>query len=904
MNAPATSAAVKTTCPYCGVGCGVLARPDGFGGTAVQGDGAHPANLGRLCSKGSALGETMSLDDRLLYPMVRSDGGTHSRVTWDAALEKMATGFKATVDRYGPDAVAFYVSGQLLTEDYYVANKLMKGFIGSGNIDTNSRLCMASSVAGHKRAFGSDTVPGCYEDLDTADLLVLTGSNAAWCHPVLFQRMLANKRERGARIVVIDPRRTATADEADLFLPIAPGTDQILFAGLLCSLDDVGLVDHSFVERNTNGFSDALETARKLAPSLEAVASRCEVDLETLKTFFSWFCKTEKSVTLYSQGVNQSTQGTDKVNAITNCHLASGRIGKPGMGPFSLTGQPNAMGGREVGGLANQLAAHMGFDEEDVNRVGRFWNTGSVASRPGLKAVDLFEAVAQRRVRALWIMCTNPAVSMPRADAVRAALRELDMLVVSDAVVGADTLVEAAHVVLPAATWGEKDGTVTNSERRISRQRGFLALPGEVKPDWWAISELGRRMGFADAFDYTKPADIFREHAELSAFENDGSRDFDLSGLTGLTDADYDALEPIQWPVRSLADGGTKRLFSDGGFFTRDQRANMIAVEDALSLRSQQPGFPLLLNTGRVRDHWHTMTRTGKAPRLGAHVEEPFVSVHPADAVQAGIPEGGFVRVSTPFGRAILRASVTDRQRCGEIFAPIHWTADTSSDGRVGALAKSDFDPISGQPEMKATPAAIEPVDFSAHGFLLRRSQIDMPSGMLWSRTSVVDGFGYRFAMTALSSSWREYARQLLTPAADTGLVELFDEAQGWYRAALVNDGRLDACVFIAQHADALPRWEWLKEQLGTAELSAGARRALLAGRPAEAGADQGPIVCACYGVGKLKICRAIQDDGLDTVEAIGQALKAGTNCGSCVPELRTLIADSSAQKETADSAA
>src|SRR3977135_282404 len=426
------ASATRTTCPYCGVGCGVLATSDDNGGAAISGDPDHPANLGRLCSKGSALGETLGLADRLLFSMIRCRKGTMERVAWTDALDHVANRFAHIVKRDGPGAVGFYLSGQLLTEDYYVANKLMKGFIGSANVDTNSRLCMASSVAGHRRAFGADTVPGCYEDLDEADLLVFVGSNAAWCHPVLFQRMLANKRERGARMVVIDPRRTATAESADLFLPIAPGTDTALFCGLLAHLADTGALDYAYINSHTGGFAAALARAPGIAPDLAAPAKATGPSPPDVATFFEWFVATARTVTCTSQGVNQSAQGTDKVDAIINCHLATGRIGRPGMGPFSLTGQPNAMGGREVGGLANQLAAHMNFTPPEIDRVRRFWKAPNIATHEGLKAVQMFEAVARGEIKALWVMATNPAVSLPRASAMREAMKKLELFVISE----------------------------------------------------------------------------------------------------------------------------------------------------------------------------------------------------------------------------------------------------------------------------------------------------------------------------------------------------------------------------------------------------------------------------------------------------------------------------------------
>src|SRR6195256_4554509 len=566
--------AVSTTCAYCGVGCGILATPDGRGGAAISGDPDHPANFGRLCSKGSALGETLGLEDRLLYPMIRCDKGTLERVAWSDALDHVAHRFQHIIARDGPGAVAFYLSGQLLTEDYYVANKLMKGFIGSANVDTNSRLCMASSVAGHRRAFGADTVPGCYEDLDEADLLVLVGSNAAWCHPVLYQRMLANKQQRGARIVVIDPRRTDTVGEDDLFLGLKPGTDTALFSGLLVYLTDHGALDRDYIERHTTGFEDAIARARSMAGSIGATALATGLSEQDVAAFFQMFANTPRVVTMYSQGVNQSAQGTDKVNAIVNCHLATGRIGKPGASPFSLTGQPNAMGGREVGGLANQLAAHMAFTPHDIDRVRRFWKAPRIATHEGLKAVQMFEAIARGEIKALWVVGTNPAVSLPNADAARDALKKLELFVVSENVISNDTVDAGAHVLFPAQAWGEKSGTVTNSERCISRQRAFLSSPGEARPDWRIIGEIAKRLGFGASFDFSSAADIFREHAALSAFENDGNRDFDIGGLKALSDEGFDTMAPVQWPIRLDAQPQA-RFFAEGGFFANEGKAKL-----------------------------------------------------------------------------------------------------------------------------------------------------------------------------------------------------------------------------------------------------------------------------------------------------------------------------------------
>jgi assimilatory nitrate reductase catalytic subunit len=888
MDLSLTVPPVRTTCPYCGVGCGVLASPDGEGGTRIAGDPDHPANFGRLCSKGSALGETLSFEGRLLHPMMREGNGPLAQASWDMALDRVARGFRETLDRNGPEAIAFYVSGQLLTEDYYVANKLMKGFLGSANIDTNSRLCMASSVAGHKRAFGADTVPGCYADLDSADLLVLTGSNAAWCHPILHQRMVKNRKERGARIVVVDPRRTATAEDADLVLQIAPGTDGVLFSGLLAHLAAQRGLDRAFIEQCTTGFEAALARALDIAPDAETVARTCGMAREDVDTFFDWFRATENVVTLYSQGVNQSSQGTDKVNAIINCHLATGRIGRPGAGPFSLTGQPNAMGGRETGGLANQLAAHMDFAPADVDRVRRFWNAPAMAETPGLKAVDLFEAIEQGTIKALWIMATNPIVSLPRADAMRDALGKLDLLVVSEAVASNDTLAARPHVLLPAATWGEKDGTVTNSERRISRQRAFLMPPGEAKSDWWIVCEVAKRLGFGRAFAYRYPYEIFREHAALSAFENDGTRDFDLSGLSTLTVHDYNELAPIQWPVSEPFSGGQERLFANGRYFTPDGRARFVSIEKPALAEPPAGPFPYLLNTGRVRDHWHTMTRTGKSPRLGGHIDEPFVSISPLDAVSLALEDGGLAKLTSAHGSAVLRVRMSEGQRRGEVFAPMHWNDETASHARLGAVVHPLRDPHSGQPDLKATPVNIRPVHFPAHGFLLSRSPLSLPEDFWWARATVAGGTLTRFATETKPQGWEALAHGLLDTAG--AVIELHDHGQGTYRAACVRENRLQACIYLAGSDRALPGLDWLKRQLALPRLDAIARKALLAGRAPDGMADTGPVICACFGVGLATLHDLIWSGAATTVEAVGEHLKAGTNCGSCQPEIKKLI--------------
>src|SRR5882724_7507393 len=876
--------AVSTTCAYCGVGCGILATPDGRGGAAISGDPDHPANFGRLCSKGSALGETLGLANRLLYPMIRCDKGSMERVAWSDALDHVAHRFQHIIARDGPGAVAFYLSGQLLTEDYYVANKLMKGFVGSANVDTNSRLCMASSVAGHRRAFGADTVPGCYEDLDEADLLVLVGSNAAWCHPVLYQRMLVNKQQRGARIVVIDPRRTDTVGEDDLFLGLKPGTDTALFAGLLAHLADNGALDRDYVDRHTTGFEDAIARARSMAGSVRSTALATGLSEPDVATFFQMFANTPRVVTAYSQGVNQSTQGTDKVNAIINCHLATGRIGKVGASPFSLTGQPNAMGGREVGGLANQLAAHMTFTPPDIDRVRRFWKAPRIATHEGLKAVQMFEAIARGEIKALWVMGTNPAVSLPDADAARAALKKLELFVVSENVRSNDTLNAGAHVALPAQAWGEKSGTVTNSERRISRQRAFLAPPGEAKPDWWILGEIARRLGFGAAFDFGSAADVFREHAALSAFENDGRRDFDIGALKSLSDEAFDAMAPAQWPAREHAPP-QQRFFAEGGFFANDYKARFIAP-DIPALRTETTaGRPLRLNTGRIRDQWHTMTRTGISPRLGQHLPEPFVEIHPDDAVRFGIVDDSFARVVTDYGQCTLKVAVSERQQRGMLFAPIHWSEANASTARVGALVAPFTDPFSGQPENKATPASIVPYEYVFRGFVLSRVRLELPPHVWWARVTVAGGYGYLFADNADLARWQSW----LCSIAGSDLAEYKDFGGGVYRAASFAGDRIATCLFIGPARDA-GDWNVVKSLFALDALSEDQRRMLLSGESIDGIENCGPIVCACFGVGRTTILAAIAA-GARTVGEIGVQLKAGTNCGSCIPEMKRLIA-------------
>ncbi|WP_417718605.1 molybdopterin-dependent oxidoreductase [Salipiger sp.] len=859
---------VRSTCPYCGVGCGVILRPDGHGGMDVRGDPDHPANLGRLCSKGSALGETVGLGERLLTPRVMGQDSD-----WDSALDLVAEKFRRTIAEHGPDSAAFYVSGQLLTEDYYVANKLMKGFIGSANIDTNSRLCMASTVAGHKRAFGTDTVPGTYEDLELADLVVLTGSNLAWCHPVLFQRIVAAKKARPAmKVVVIDPRRTSSCDIADMHIALKAGTDVALFNGLLASIYEQGGTDAAFL-RNVEGFDGALAAASNDDPGVTGLS---EADL---RAFYKLWIRTEKVVTVFSQGVNQSSSGTDKVNAIINCHLATGRIGKPGCGPFSVTGQPNAMGGREVGGLANMLACHLDLENADHrNAVHDFWSSPTIADQPGHKAVDMFEAVHAGRIKALWIIHTNPAVTMPDADRVRDAIAGCDFVVVSDITAATDTA-RLAHVVLPAAAWGEKDGTVTNSDRTISRQRPALPVPGMARPDWEILAEVGRRMGWVSAFDYESPAEIFREYAALSGIAGGFGKDFDISAKAELSDHDYAVMPPFRWPASGTRQGG--RFFADGAFFTPSGMGRMLGVSWRPPVSRPDADFPYRFNTGRIRDQWHTMTRTALSPRLSAHLAEPFLEIHPEDAAAQGIAEADLVEVRSVTGRSILRALLTDRVQRGDVFAPIHWTGETAPSARIDAVVAAVTDPVSGQPESKASVVAVAPFRAAWYGFAISSDDMVLRSDY-WALARTGTGWRAELAGTETPADWETEARRLFAlPDAEAQVV--VDTARGTARIAFHDGDRLLAALFVSRQPVRVMRSH-------LAGLPGQDAPHVLTGRAPADQPDPGPIVCSCFNVGVNQILEAIETGGAISVDAVGTALQAGTNCGSCRPEIAVLL--------------
>lgn len=897
----------KTTCPYCGVGCGVDVNVQHKAhGTMVKvaGDIDHPSNFGRLCIKGSNLADTLGLETRVLEPMLgRKD---HRQVTpWEAAIEKIATQFQHCIDQYGRDSIAFYVSGQLLTEDYYVVNKFVKGYLGTANIDTNSRLCMSSAVAAHKRAFGEDIVPASYEDFEHTDMVVLVGSNTAWCHPVLYQRIMQAKSQNpDLFVVVVDPRFTSTCEQADLHLPILPGQDVALFNGLFQHLYQNNHVDHKFVEKHAEGL-EALLAASESEQDIHELVKRTGISAEKLQLFFDKFAQTEKVMTLFSMGVNQSSQGVNKANSIINCHLLTGKIGKLGAAPFSMTGQPNAMGGREVGGLANMLAAHLDIDNPShQSLVQSFWKSPTIATQTGLKAVDLFQAIESGKIKAVWIMATNPVVSLPDADQVKRALDNCEFVVISDICAQTDTTAYA-DVLLPALGWGEKDGTVTNSERRISRQRAFLAPPKQAKADWWAVCEVAKKLGF-NGFDFSNACDIFNEHAALSAYQNasieqrdqvEHFRYFNLKGLMNLSVDEYNHLRPIQWPVWEKSQGiAVEQLFDRGDFSHKNKKAKLIATLAIDPVHTISEDYPLILNTGRIRDQWHTMTRTGLSANLTTHRAEPFCEIHPNDALKFGIQDKALVEVRSEWGSCVLRVTLDQGVRRGQIFAPIHWTEQVASDARIGKVVNPVVDAISGEPEFKHTPVAIQTFHTTWQGVLYVREgveqhiQTSLQQCAWWAKIKTAKAFRYEIAARQSFDQTQNNLKNFLPFIDETyEWLSLEDRSSQLSHSVILQDGILIASLYIAP-ADLLPDRDWVAGLFKRERLSALHRKALLAGTPISATNSDGPLVCSCFKVGKNKIIEAIKTQNITHEKQVTACLKAGGNCGSCLPEIRGLI--------------
>ena len=680
MCRASTMRETRSTCPYCGVGCGVIIESQDDQITGVRGDPDHPANFGRLCTKGSTLHHTASaaitMQSRLLQPMQRLERGSAPRpVTWDAALDLATERFASTIERHGPDSVGFYLSGQLLTEDYYVFNKLAKGLIGTNNVDTNSRLCMSSAVAGYKLTLGADAPPACYDDLALASTLFIAGANTAWAHPILFRRIEDAKRANPAmKIIVADPRRTETAEAADLHLPLLPGTDVALFNGMLHLMLWEGLVDHAWIAAHTEGFAALRDRVREFTP--KETARICGIDEAALVQAARWFADADgRTLSLYCQGLNQSRAGTFKNAALINLHLATAQIGKPGAGPFSLTGQPNAMGGREVGGLANLLSAHRDLaNPAHRAEVAALWGVPDVPAVPGKTAVEMFQAAADGEIRALWITCTNPAQSMPDQATVRRALERAEFVVVQEAFSTTATCAYA-DLLLPATSWGEKDGTVTNSERRISRVRPAIAAPGDTRHDWAAATDFARRLearlrpSLPSLFDYATPESVWNEHRETTR-----GRDLDITGLS------YQRLDtggPAQWPFPAGAPTGTARLYEDGRFPTDSGRARFADTPYEPLAEPRDARFPFSLTTGRLRDQWHGMSRTGTIGRLFGHVPEPAIEMHAQDLARLKLADGDLVHVSSRRGSIVLPVQASEQVSPAQAFIAI--TGATSS---------------------------------------------------------------------------------------------------------------------------------------------------------------------------------------------------------------------------------
>lgn len=692
----------KTTCSYCGVGCGISVTKDRKGNISLEGDKDNPVNRGMLCSKGMNLHYTVAdKSDRLLYPQMRSSRNQPmQRVSWDTALDRAAAVFKTIIEKYGPDAVGFYGSGQFLTEEYYVINKLVKGFIGTNNLDTNSRLCMSSAVVGYKLSLGEDSVPVSYADIELADCFFIAGANPAWCHPIVFRRLEAHKLQNpDIKIIVVDPRKTQSCSIADLHLQITPGTDIVLYNAIAKVLIETGMIDYNFIEQSTDGFPELMEELEKT--SLKEMAKVCDVKEEDIILAASYIGHAKGFISMWAMGLNQSIIGVNKNLSLINLSLITGKIGKPGSGPLSLTGQPNAMGGREVGGMANLASAHRNMaDPEHRQQIADFWNVDSVPEKPGYSATEMFEALRDGKMKAVWILCTNPSVSLPNSNLVEEALNKAKFVVVQDISNRSDT-VKYADLVLPAAAWLEKDGTMTNSERRISYLNKAVDAPGEALPDAEILCRFAEKMGFGKAFNYKNSADIYQEHAELTKGTN-----IDISGLS------HGRLKTegtFQWPVPHSEHKGSKRLFEDHKFYTPNQRAKIHAVPTINESEKISPVYPLILTTGRIRDQWHTMTKTGKVQKLNQHIDKPYLEINPADAISRQIKDNEPIEIFNERGQVRVTAKYSEDIKKGVVFLPMHWGKILNkSFGRANNLTNNLIDPRSKEPDLKFSAVQVK----------------------------------------------------------------------------------------------------------------------------------------------------------------------------------------------------
>ncbi|GGA85900.1 hypothetical protein GCM10008015_28280 [Flavobacterium palustre] len=692
---------IKTTCSYCGVGCGIIVSKDSTNGVTVKGDKDHPVNRGMLCSKGMNLHYVANdTSDRILYPEMRwSKSHPMERVSWDDGLDRAAAVFSSMIKKYGPDSVGFYISGQCLTEEYYLVNKLVKGFLKTNNIDTNSRLCMSSAVVGYKKTFGEDAVPIAYEDIELADTFLITGANPAWCHPILFRRLEQHREKNpNVKVIVIDPRKTDTALTADLHLQILPGSDIILYHALAKRIIEKGYADNNFIKQHTENFDAYMNLV--LSTSLEKASQLCGISIKEIDLAADLIGKAKGFLSLWAMGLNQSAVGVDKNTALLNISLLTGHIGKPGSGPFSLTGQPNAMGGREVGGMASLLAVHRELNNpEHRQEVADFWGVDSISEKPGLTATEMFEALESGKMKAVWIICTNPMVSLPDSRKVEKALQNAKFVVVQEISHKADTA-KYADLLLPAAGWLEKEGTMTNSERRISYLPKGINAPGEALPDFEILTRFAKKMGF-NGFNFNTTEEVYKEYCQMTKNTN-----IDISFLN------YNRLKhegTFQWPVPDYGHPGTPRLFTDKKFYTPSQKA-IFNLPTAIENTSEQPNdkFPFILTTGRIRDQWHTMTKTGKVSRLLSHIPNPFLEINPIDAFKTGIENGDIVVVSSKNGEVRVKATVTDAIKEGVVFLPMHWGKQLDNDlNRTNNLTNTVIDPVSKEPDFKYTAVAV-----------------------------------------------------------------------------------------------------------------------------------------------------------------------------------------------------
>ena len=956
-------AETRSTCPYCGVGCGVIIESQGQQIAGVRGDPDHPANFGRLCSKGATLHLTASAaitaQARLLQPLQRLQrGGPTQPIGWDNALNLAAERFANTIAQHGPDSVGFYISGQLLTEDYYVFNKLAKGLIGTNNVDSNSRLCMSSAVAGYKQTLGMDAPPTCYDDVAHAGTIFIVGANPAFAHPVLFRRIEeARKANPSLKLIVTDPRRTDSADVADLYLPIQPGTDVMLFNGMLHIMLWEGWVDQTFIAAHTSGFEALKALVRDCTPNV--VTQVCGITKPALVQAAQWFAgmpplsgvgAVERAVhpsatatptgpyspgraptlSLYCQGLNQSSSGTAKNTALINLHLATGQIGKPGAGPFSLTGQPNAMGGREVGGMANLLSGHRDLkNAADRAEVAALWGIASVPEKPGKTAVEMFQAAADGEIKALWIACTNPAQSLPDQATVRRALERAEFVVLQEAFANTATA-RFADLLLPATTWGEKEGTVTNSERRISRVRAAVPAAGQARDDWQIATDFAQRLQSLLAkpdvpvlFPYTTPEAIWNEHRESTR-----GRDLDITGMS------YALLEaaPQQWPMRAGRQQGLARLYEDGVFPTPDGKARFVATAYQPVAEPRSARYPFSLTTGRLRDQWHGMSRTGTLGRLFGHASEPALTLNSQDMTRLQLQAGDLVHVTSTRASLTLPVQPGPEVALNQAFMAMHWGEEflsgTSATGRhlagVNALTTPAYCPDSKQPEFKHSAVKILKADLPwnllAVAWLPEATRLAVQTQL----QALMGEFAFASCVPFSSGASGPQERSGLQlraahhePVADTVLqaieallgldsaevLRYRDVRRGQRRSIRLTEEDSQTALDAFLLAGDTRAQQWMSPLLREHLPAHAYGRALLmpGATPPMPVVSRGKPVCTCLNVTDLAIAEHLaQCTGPNAtpdahtpagaLASLQATLHCGTQCGSCVPQLQRLV--------------